>query len=50
MMARIIAKVSQYHTFNSTCKTLYQLQVDETTQSVKGDMSHDLQLCGFILQ
>ena len=49
-MAGSSAKVSQYLTFNSTCKTLYQLLVDETTQSVKGDMSLDMLLSGFILQ
>ena len=49
-MAASIVKVSQYLTFNSTCKTLFQLLVDETTQSVKGDMSLDMLLCGFILQ
>ena len=49
-MAGSSAKVSQYLTFNSTCKTLYQLLVDETTQSLKGDMSLDMLLSGLILQ
>ena len=50
MMAVSNAKISHYLTLNpSWRKTSYQLLVDETTQSVKGDMSHDMLLCGFII-
>ena len=51
MMAGSIAKIPNYLTLILPWrKTSYQLLVDETTQSVKGDMSLHMQLCGFILQ